>query len=375
VRIGASDVHIEPQEHRLVVRMRVDGVLQPAMDADPKIAPAVLLRIKILASLNISEKRLPQDGRFNINVRDRVVDVRLSTLPTQFGESAVMRILSTGDGPRRLDKIGMPAAMLAQFKDATSRSSGLILVTGPTGSGKTTTLYSALNELNKPDTKIITVEDPVEYRLPGINQVQINDKIELTFGSVLRSVLRQDPDVILVGEMRDQETAQIGLRAAITGHLVFSTLHTRDAASTPMRLIDMGVPSVMVASALQSVLAQRLARMNCSNCTEPAAPSPQEMAWLEAEIEHVPQDAVFMKGRGCSHCSHSGYAGRSGLYELLTMDEELVGMANRSDPDGFMRLARHKMKGATMQVHGLELACRGKTTVAEIMRVASSVGE
>ena len=256
-----------------------------------------------------------------------------------------------------------------------SASSGLVLVTGPTGSGKTTTLYSALNELNTIDAKIITAEDPVEYRLPGITQVQINDKIELTFGAVLRSVLRQDPDIILVGEMRDQETAQIGLRAAITGHLVFSTLHTRDAAGTPMRLIDMGVPPVMVASALQAVIAQRLMRLNCVNCAEPHQPSPQEMTWLVSELDAVPDGAKFMKGKGCSHCSNTGYTGRSGIYELLEMNPDLASLANRNDSEGFTKLARKSMRGHTMQANALRIACTGRSTIAEAMRVASNVGD
>ena len=375
IRIGASDVHIEPQEHRLIVRFRVDGLMQSAMEADPKIASALALRLKILSELNISEKRLPQDGRFNLPVREHRVDVRLSTLPTQFGESMVMRILSTGGGPRKLDRLGMPEVILTRFRAAIESSSGLVLVTGPTGSGKTTTLYSALQELNRIDTKIITVEDPVEYRLPGINQVQINEKIDLSFGAVLRSVLRQDPDVILVGEMRDQETAQIGLRAAITGHIVFSTLHTRDAASTPLRLIDMGVPPVMVASALRSVIAQRLLRVNCTNCSELYQPSPQEMAWVDGVAGSLPATTTFMRGKGCNHCTKSGYAGRRGIYELLEMNASLATLANRGDSEGFIRSAHESMRGTTMQAHAVALACSGVSTIAEAMRVASVVGE
>jgi MSHA biogenesis protein MshE len=375
IRLGASDVHIEPQEHKLVVRFRVDGILQAAMEAEPKIAPAVLSRLKILSGLNISEKRLPQDGRFALTIRDSVIDTRLSTLPCQFGESAVMRILSTGAGPRKLDKIGMPEELLARFRAATQRSSGLILVTGPTGSGKTTTLYSALSELNTVDTKIITAEDPVEYRLPGIIQVQINDKIEFTFGAVLRSVLRQDPDVILVGEMRDSETASIGLRAAITGHLVFSTLHTRDAAGTPVRLLDMGVPPVMVASALQAVVAQRLVRTNCESCAVPYQPAPQELAWLRGELDEPTGQARYLKGKGCPKCGGSGFRGRVGIYELLELNQALVAFILRGDTEGFQKAAREQMRGRNMQCNGLHQAMAGRTTIAEVMRVASSVGE
>ena len=238
----ASDIHIEPQERRLQIRFRIDGVLHLQTEADSKIASAVVLRLKLMSGLDIAEKRMPQDGRFNIKVRGAAIDVRISTMPTQYGESIVMRLLNQGGGLLGLEVIGMPAAMLDKLREVIQRPSGMVLVTGPTGSGKTTTLYAALNELNTPERKIITVEDPVEYRLPGINQVQVNEKIELTFDRVLRSALRQDPDVVLVGEMRDEQTVETGLRAAMTGHMVFSTLHTNDAVSTPVRLLDMGAP-------------------------------------------------------------------------------------------------------------------------------------
>jgi MSHA biogenesis protein MshE len=264
-QVGASDVHIEPQEEGLQIRVRVDGVLQTQTQADKRIASALAQRLKLMAGLDISEKRLPQDGRFSVRLRDQTLDVRLSTLPTAHGESVVMRLLSQTAGLRRLDSIGMPADMLKRFREVLGRSAGLVLVTGPTGSGKTSTLYAALSEINVSELKVITVEDPVEYRLGGVTQVQVNDKIELTFAAVLRATLRQDPDVILVGEMRDAVTAEIGLRAAITGHLVLSTLHTRDAISTPFRLLDMGVPPFMVATSLQAVIAQRLIRLNLAN--------------------------------------------------------------------------------------------------------------
>ena len=242
VGVRASDIHIEPQETRLIIRFRIDGMLHVQTETDTKIASALVLRLKLMSGLDISEKRLPQDGRFNVRVRNAQVDVRISTMPTQYGESVVMRLLNQSGGTLGLDRLGMPPQILARVRDVIHRSSGMILVTGPTGSGKTTTLYAALQEINSPDRKIITVEDPVEYRLPRINQVQVQDKIELTFGRILRSALRQDPDVILVGEMRDQETVEVGLRAAMTGHMVLSTLHTNDAISTPMRLLDMGAP-------------------------------------------------------------------------------------------------------------------------------------
>ncbi|HEX8962845.1 MAG TPA: GspE/PulE family protein, partial [Rhodocyclaceae bacterium] len=255
MKTRASDIHIEPQEKSLLIRFRIDGVLHVQTEADPKVGSAVVLRLKIMSGLDISEKRLPQDGRFNIKLRGSSVDVRISTMPTQYGESVVMRLLAQNAGLLQLDRINMPVHVLERFRHAISKPSGIVLVTGPTGSGKTTTLYAALNELNSPEKKIITVEDPVEYRLPGINQVQVHEKIDLTFSRVLRTALRQDPDIILLGEIRDQETAEIAMRAAMTGHLVLSTLHTNDALTSPIRLLDMGVPRYMVALSIQMVLA------------------------------------------------------------------------------------------------------------------------
>ncbi len=373
-QVGASDVHIEPQEDGLQVRVRVDGVLQVQTQADKRIGAALLQRLKLMAGLDISEKRLPQDGRFSVRIKDSTIDVRLSTLPTAYGESAVMRLLNQGAGMRRLDTIGMPDAMLKRFREVLGRSAGMVLVTGPTGSGKTTTLYAALAEINATELKVITVEDPIEYRLPGLTQVQVNEKIDLTFARVLRSVLRQDPDVVLVGEMRDAETAEIGMRAAITGHLVLSTLHTRDAMSTPFRLLDMGVPPFMVSTSLQAVIAQRLLRMNCKECTAPHTPTPQEAAWLESMLP--PGETVKPKrGMGCSACNGTGYSGRQGVYELLEMDTELTHAASTSDPAGFMRLARERMKGHTMAFHALDLVRQGRTSLAEALRVGFDVGD
>ncbi|MBB1074283.1 type II/IV secretion system protein [Rhodoferax sp. 4810] len=374
MQVGASDVHIEPQESGLQIRVRVDGVLQTQTQADKRIGGALAQRLKLMAGLDISEKRLPQDGRFSVRLRDTTIDVRLSTLPTNYGESAVMRLLKQGAGMKRLDDIGMPADMLRRFREVIGRISGLVLVTGPTGSGKTTTLYAALSEINATELKVITVEDPVEYRMAGLTQVQVNDKIDLSFARVLRSCLRQDPDVILVGEMRDEETAEIGLRAAITGHLVLSTLHTRDAISTPFRLLDMGVPPFMVATSLQAVIAQRLVRLNCPECNEPHLPTPQELSWLAGMVDDV--SAVASKrGRGCSACNGTGYAGRQGVYELLEMDAALTQAASRSDPAGFMKLARERMKGYTMSFHALELVRQGRTSLAEALRIGFDVDD
>ena len=371
LQVGASDVHIEPQETSLVIRSRVDGVLQTQTQADKRIAPALSQRLKLMAALDISEKRLPQDGRFTLRLKDRTIDVRLSTLPSQYGESVVMRLLGQGDKMRRLDEIGMPVDMLTRFREILGRSSGMVLVTGPTGSGKTSTLYAALAELDAEQSKIITVEDPIEYRLPGLTQVQVNDKIELDFARVLRACLRQDPDVILVGEIRDSETAEIGLRAAITGHLVLSTLHTRDSISTPFRLLDMGAPPFMVASSLQAVIAQRLVRQNCDNCAAPHTATAQESVWLAS----AGGDATLKtkRGLGCSVCNGTGYAGRVGVYEMLEMDGPLAQAATHADPAQFTALAHEQLKGRTLANRACDLVRAGRTSVAEAMRLASDL--
>jgi len=375
IQVHASDIHIEPQEGSLVIRFRIDGVLHLQMEADNKIASALVLRLKLMSGLDISEKRLPQDGRFHVRVREQGVDVRIASCPTQYGESVVMRLLCQEGGMSSLDSLGMVPEMLVRFREIISRSGGMVLVTGPTGSGKTTTLYAALAEINTPAQKIITVEDPVEYRLPGINQVQVNEKIDLTFTRVLRSALRQDPDVILVGEMRDAETAQIGLRAAMTGHLVFSTLHTRDAAGTLFRLADMGIPRFMVVSSVQAVIAQRLLRTICASCIEPYSPTPQENEWLKMEGVVVEQSVSLRHGRGCSHCNGSGYQGRTGVYEILEMNREMLAAANHEDVTQFMQAAREHMKGKTMLDYAITLVRLGKTTVAEVMRISDRMAE
>ncbi|HVL76072.1 MAG TPA: GspE/PulE family protein, partial [Noviherbaspirillum sp.] len=374
-QVRASDIHIEPQETRLQIRFRIDGVLHLQTEADIKIAQALALRLKLMSGLDISEKRLPQDGRFAIKVKNQQMDVRISTMPTQYGESVVMRLLNQSGGMLRLDSIGMPAAMLTRFRAILQRPNGLVLVTGPTGSGKTTTLYGALAELNSVERKLITVEDPVEYRLPGINQVQVNEKIELTFARVLRSALRQDPDVVLVGEMRDQETAQIGMRAALTGHLVLSTLHTNDAVSTPIRLLDMGVARYMVATSLQAVLAQRLVRVICESCASPYTLKPAEQAWLRAELGDSVASHRYVHGRGCTHCNGTGYRGRTGVYEMLEMTEALADAANQHEPAHFIKVAQAQMAGNTLRRHAVSLVVAGKTTVSEAMRVSNQADD
>jgi len=375
VQVNASDVHIEPLEKRLQIRFRIDGALMPQTEADARISPALALRLKLMAGLDISEKRLPQDGRLMVSVRDQKIDVRMSTMPCQYGETVVLRLLNRKATLQSLDRLGMPEDIRTRFAEIIHRSAGMVLVTGPTGSGKTTTLYGALGELNTPDRKIITVEDPVEYRLAGITQVQVNEKIDLTFARVLRSTLRQDPDVILVGEIRDEETAQIGLRAALTGHLVLSTLHTKDAASTPLRLIDMGAPGYMVGTSIHAVLAQRLVRMICESCSIDAPPDAQESRWLEAVAGAQWKAQAYRRGRGCSHCNGIGYVGRTGVYEMLEMTPELVRAANAAGPNVFLDAARPQLKGRTLTDRALQLVFTGRTTVAEAMKVAVQLEE
>jgi MSHA biogenesis protein MshE len=371
----ASDIHIEPQERRLQIRFRIDGVLHLQTEADSKIASAVALRLKLMSGLDIVEKRMPQDGRFNVKIRNTAVDVRVSTMPTQYGESIVMRLLNHGSGILSLENIGMPPEMLDKVREVIHRPSGMVLVTGPTGSGKTTTLYAALNEINTMERKIITVEDPVEYRLAGINQVQVNEKIELTFDRVLRSALRQDPDVVLVGEMRDENTVETGLRASMTGHMVFSTLHTNDAISTPARLLDMGAPRYMVALSLQLVIAQRLLRVICESCSEAYQPLPSEHEWLRSELGDQVDKHVYKHGRGCSYCNGTGFVGRTGVYEMLEMTRPAVEAANQDDVRAFMKIAREQIGCNTLRHRAAELAASGRTSPSEAMRISSQLEE
>jgi len=375
MKARASDIHIEPQENSLVIRFRIDGVLHVQIESDPKIATALVLRLKLMSGLDIAEKRLPQDGRFNIKVRHDVVDVRISSMPTQYGESVVMRLLNQSSGILGLDRMRMPDRVLARLRHAINRPSGMVLVTGPTGSGKTTTLYAALSELNTPEKKVLTVEDPVEYRLAGINQVQVHEKIGLSFERVLRSALRQDPDIILVGEMRDQQTAEIGMRAALTGHMVLSTLHTNDALSTPVRLLDMGVPRYMVALSLQMVLAQRLVRVICENCSEPYTLLPHEQVWLSYELGAAVGAHTYRRGHGCAHCGNTGYLGRQGVFEMLEMSQALVEAGNHGDPQEFMEIGRQQMAGNTLRRDAVRLVTEGRTTVDEAMRISNQFDE
>ena len=348
LQMRASDIHIEPDEKVLRIRQRVDGRLHEQVMEETRIAPALVLRLKLMAGLDIAEKRLPQDGRFSIKVKGHGIDVRMSTM----------------------DQLGMEPRLRARFERVIRQPHGMVLVTGPTGSGKTTTLYAALNELNRPETKIITVEDPVEYRLPRVNQVQVNTDIGLSFARVLRTVLRQDPDVVLVGEMRDEETADIGLRAAMTGHLVLSTLHTNDAVSTVNRLLDMGGRGYLLASALRAVIAQRLVRRVCESCAAPHQPHGVEAAWLRRQFGRAPVTTAYRAGAGCSLCNDTGYLGRVGVYELLEMDDELADALARENTGDFVELARARMGSGSLVHAAVDLAVAGVTTLEEAIRVA-----
>ncbi len=374
VQVRASDIHIEPDEKILRIRQRVDGVLQENTLNQVKIASALVLRLKLMSGLDISEKRIPQDGRFNIKVKGHVLDVRVSTMPVANGEAVVMRLLDQSAGLLTLDQTGMPDAMAEKFRAAINRPHGMILVTGPTGSGKTTTLYGALSELNKPDLKIITAEDPIEYRLPRINQVQVNSKIGLDFAAILRTTLRQDRDIIMVGEMRDQETVEIGLRGALTGHLVLSTLHTNDSVTSAIRLIDMGAAPYLVATSLRGVLAQRLVRRVCENCKQEKAPSAQEQAWvgfLKPELTN----ASFYKGRGCNSCNHTGYKGRIGVFEFLEMNEDMMEALRDDNTQGFVDATKANKDFVPLSHMALDYAAEGKTSLDEVFKVAEFVPE
>jgi len=369
VQQKASDIHIEPDSGVLRIRQRIDGVLIEQVLDEANIAPALVIRLKIMSGLNISEKRLPQDGRFNILVKGRSLDVRLSIMPVQHGEAVVMRLLDHTKGLLNLDHLGLPPTVLNNFRKYIMNPHGLILVTGPTGSGKTTTLYAALTEINNPEIKIITAEDPVEYSLPRINQVQVNDKVGLTFANILRSALRQDPDIILVGEMRDSETAEIAIRASITGHLVLSTLHTNGAIETAARLMDMGVEGYILASALKVIIAQRLVRRICEYCSEPAEIDPVKLTWLEKFQNVDISQSLFKQGRGCHQCNHTGYRGRVGVYELLELTSETLDALRRNDSAAFTDAAVHTPGFIRFTRCACEYAQQGITTVDEVLRL------
>jgi MSHA biogenesis protein MshE len=370
VKARASDVHFEPQSDHLQVRFRIDGALHNHTRFDSEIAGALALRLKLISHLDIAEKRLPQDGRFEVSVRGQTVDMRISVMPSHWGESVVLRLLNSTAELPTLERVAMPPRVEAQLRGAIARGRGMIVVTGPTGSGKTTTLYAALNALRSEERKLVTVEDPIEFRLPGITQVQVNEKIELSFSRVLRSVLRHDPDVVMVGEMRDRETAEIGVRAAMTGHLVLSTLHTNDAPASPARLIDMGVPAYMLATSLQLVLAQRLVRRLCAHCAVDTPPTPQEHAWL-LEVTGNADGVATKSAPGCPHCSGTGYLGRLPVYESLEITRPIADALARDDTEGYLREARAQLDGARLVHDVARLVAAGRTSVQEAMKVAA----
>jgi len=365
----ASDIHIEPQDKTLRVRFRIDGMLQEIGSFPRDIHAAIVARIKIISEMDIAEKRIPQDGRIKVREAGRDVDVRVSTLPTIMGEKVVMRLLDQNAVILDLEKLGFSAKNKADYYKLYTQSYGMILVTGPTGSGKTTTLYSSLLAVNSPNKNIITLEDPVEYRLPGINQVQVNPKTGLTFASGLRSILRQDPNVVLVGEIRDGETADIAIRASLTGHVVFSTLHTNDAAGTITRLIDMDVEPFLVASSVLGVVAQRLVRLICKDCKESYTPSPDS---LERVFLNIAPDAelTLYRGKGCSHCNNKGYRGRMAIHEVMTITSKIrEAINNKASSDEIAILAINEGM-ITMRQDGIEKALVGLTEIREVMRVA-----
>lgn len=366
IQVGASDIHIEPDERVLRLRQRIDGVLHETLLNEVNIASALVLRLKLMANLDISEKRLPQDGRFNIKSRGQSVDIRLSTMPVQYGESVVMRLLNQTSGVQELEQSGLPEHLLTRLRKQLRRPHGMILVTGPTGSGKTTTLYGALSELNQPSKKIITAEDPVEYRLPRINQVQVNSKIDLSFSKILRTFLRQDPDIILIGEMRDQETVEIGLRAALTGHLVLSTLHTNDSVDSALRMMDMGAPGYLVASAVRAVLAQRLVKKVCPECSAPDELDEARKQWVQSRFPNQ-AGVTFQRGNGCQSCNLTGYRGRIGVFELLELDQPMMDALRANDAVGFSQKARQNPDYKPLLASAMELAMSGVISLDEVM--------
>ena len=369
VMLRASDIHIEPFEDRVRIRYRIDGRLVERDNPPRRLLGAILSRIKILSKLDIAERRRPQDGRIKLTADGKDYDLRVSVLPTNHGQSVVMRILDKDNIRVGIRQLGLSESDFRIFKNLIRRPNGFILVTGPTGSGKTTTLYASLNELNRPDTKIITAEDPVEYYLAGINQVEVRHSIGLDFARVIRSMLRQAPNVILVGEMRDTETAQMGIQASLTGHLVFSTLHTNDAPGAITRMIDMGVPAYLVASSVIAILAQRLVRINCPKCKQPFTPLDTQLE-LAGVTPEMLKGATIMKGRGCAHCQKSGYKGRLGIFELMVMNNKIRELAFQGAPTQEIRRAAVGQGMRVMFDDGVQKVLRGVTTFDEVFRVS-----
>jgi general secretion pathway protein E len=366
VKSRASDIHIEPYQQHLQVRFRLDGVLHNVLSPPRRLHAAIVSRIKVMARLDIAEKRLPQDGRTEVKIGERLVDVRVSCLPTAFGERVVLRLLEKSGKLLSMEEIGLTAAALAEMKRLLHLSHGIILVTGPTGSGKTTTLYAALSHINSPDKNILTIEDPIEYQIDGIGQMQVNPKINLTFASGLRSMVRQDPDVILVGEIRDRETAEIAIHAALTGHLVFSTLHTNDAASAVTRLTDMGIEPFLVSTAVQAIIAQRLVRLLCPHCKETY--EPEEAQWAELGSSREVAGPIF-RADGCEKCLETGYRGRTGIYEFLLLSEAIKGLVLKTSDANQINKAARAEGMASLRKDGIKKVKEGRTTISEVLRV------
>ncbi|MCE9591892.1 MAG: Flp pilus assembly complex ATPase component TadA [Planctomycetes bacterium] len=367
IREKASDIHFEPFEDEFKMRYRIDGVLYEMMPPPRYLALPIVSRIKVMANLNIAERRMPQDGRIELVVNGQQVDLRIAVLPTMFGESVVMRVLDRSNVRLDLDRVGMRTDDLDVVRQLIHKPNGIVIVTGPTGSGKTTTLYAAVNELNEVDTKILTVEDPVEYDIDGLVQVQVNTEVELTFAKSLRSFLRMDPDIILVGETRDLETAQIAVQASLTGHLVFTTLHTNDAPSTIARLLDLGLDSFLVTATIEGIIAQRLVRTICQRCKESYEPTEEQLMELALTLDDV-KGRAFYRGRGCDFCAQSGYKGRRGLYEIMVLDDEMRELIMQSASTQVLRAEARKRGMRTLRQSGLLAIYDGLTTIDEVVR-------
>lgn len=366
VRDQASDVHLEPFEDRVAVRFRVDGVLTEVLSPKPELAPVLVSRLKVMARLDIAEKRLPQDGRITVKLAGHAVDIRVSTIPSAHGERVVLRLLDQAAGQLSLEQLNMPAEVHERFQRALRKPHGIILVTGPTGSGKTTTLYAGLSHINDRSRNILTIEDPIEYLLPGIGQTQVNAKVDMTFARGLRAILRQDPDVVMVGEIRDSETASIAVQASLTGHLVLSTLHTNTAIGAITRLQDMGVEPFLLSSSVEVVMSQRLVRLLCDDCKEPYTPTPSER-----ERFRLPADAQLYRPGGCPNCNHTGYRGRSAIYELIEIDDTLRQLIHESAGEQVM-LNHARKHAASIDEDGRQRVLSGKTSIEEVLRVTAT---
>ena len=372
LQLRASDIHVHPYEAKIQIRYRIDGILYDVLSLNRNVLPLIVSRIKVMAGMDIAERRLPQDGRCSVRLGQREVDLRISTVPTSFGERSVLRLLDKSTGLFGLDELGLWAGDLRQFDSLLGRSHGVIFVTGPTGSGKSTTLYACLNRINSSEKNVITIEDPIEYQLEGISQIQVASKKGMTFATSLRHVLRQDPDVIMIGEVRDIETARMAIQSSLTGHLVFSTLHTNDSAGAVSRLLDLGVEPYLASSSLIAIIAQRLVRKVCQDCKKPAEPTARELKELGLGGSDAAQEARFFVGAGCEKCFQTGYRGRTGIYEMLTISQEIQDMIYRRDTAGAIKKLALEAGMQTLRMDGARKATAGITTVSEVLRVTQA---